>query len=53
MGRLEDLREQAVEYLARHLGFQIPDEVADGCRRAICSSSRRSRASGAPTRASC
>jgi uncharacterized protein (TIGR04552 family) len=28
--RLEDLRERAVEYLERHLGFRIPDEVAEG-----------------------
>jgi uncharacterized protein (TIGR04552 family) len=30
MARLEDLREQAVEYCERHLGFNIPVEVADG-----------------------
>lgn len=30
MHRLEMLREQAVEYLERHLAFRIPDEVADG-----------------------
>jgi uncharacterized protein (TIGR04552 family) len=30
MNRLADLREQAVEYLERHLNFRIPDEVADG-----------------------
>jgi uncharacterized protein (TIGR04552 family) len=30
MERLAALREQAVEYLERHLGFRIPDEVADG-----------------------
>jgi uncharacterized protein (TIGR04552 family) len=30
MARLGALREQAVEYLERHLGFRIPDEVADG-----------------------
>src|SRR4051812_8884054 len=30
MARLGVLREQAVEYLERHLGFRIPDEVADG-----------------------
>jgi uncharacterized protein (TIGR04552 family) len=30
MARLSALREQAVEYLERHLGFRIPDEVADG-----------------------
>jgi uncharacterized protein (TIGR04552 family) len=28
--RLAELRELAVEYLERHLGFQIPDEVAHG-----------------------
>ena len=28
--RLGELREAAVEYLERHLGFQIPDEVAHG-----------------------
>jgi uncharacterized protein (TIGR04552 family) len=28
--RLADLRELAVEYLERHLGFNIPDEVASG-----------------------
>jgi uncharacterized protein (TIGR04552 family) len=28
MRRLAELRELAVEYLERHLGFQIPDEVA-------------------------
>jgi uncharacterized protein (TIGR04552 family) len=28
--RLTELRELAVEYLERHLGFQIPDEVAHG-----------------------
>jgi uncharacterized protein (TIGR04552 family) len=30
MDRLDALREQAVEYLERHLGFRIPDEVAEG-----------------------
>jgi uncharacterized protein (TIGR04552 family) len=30
MRRLAELREMAVEYLERHLGFQIPDEVAHG-----------------------
>jgi uncharacterized protein (TIGR04552 family) len=30
MRRLIELRELAVEYLERHLGFQIPDEVANG-----------------------
>jgi uncharacterized protein (TIGR04552 family) len=30
MARLNDLREQAVEYLERHLGFRIPDELAEG-----------------------
>jgi uncharacterized protein (TIGR04552 family) len=30
MQRLEELREQSVEYLERHLGFRIPDEVAEG-----------------------
>ena len=30
MRRLGELREAAVEYLERHLGFQIPDEVAHG-----------------------
>jgi len=30
MARLEDLREQAVEYCERHLGFNIPTEVAEG-----------------------
>jgi uncharacterized protein (TIGR04552 family) len=30
MRRLGELRESAVEYLERHLGFQIPDEVAHG-----------------------
>jgi uncharacterized protein (TIGR04552 family) len=30
MSRFADLREQAVEYLERHLNFRIPDEVADG-----------------------
>jgi uncharacterized protein (TIGR04552 family) len=30
MRRLNELREAAVEYLERHLGFQIPDEVAHG-----------------------
>jgi len=30
MRRMAELREQAVEYLERHLGFQIPDEVAHG-----------------------
>src|SRR4029079_19276104 len=28
--RLADLREAAVEYLERHLGFHIPEEVAAG-----------------------
>lgn len=28
--RLDDLRDQAVEYLERYLGFRIPDEVAEG-----------------------
>lgn len=28
--RLEDLREQAVEYLERYLGFRVPEEVASG-----------------------
>ena len=30
MGRLEDLREQAVEYCERHLGINIPLEVESG-----------------------
>jgi uncharacterized protein (TIGR04552 family) len=30
MRRLAELRELAVEYLERHLGFSIPDEVAHG-----------------------
>jgi uncharacterized protein (TIGR04552 family) len=30
MSRLTALRDQAVEYLERHLGFRIPDELADG-----------------------
>ena len=30
MRRLGELREAAVEYLERHLGLQIPDEVAHG-----------------------
>jgi len=30
MARLEDLRDMAVEYLERHLGFRIPPEVAEG-----------------------
>ncbi|MDX2023973.1 MAG: TIGR04552 family protein [Deltaproteobacteria bacterium] len=30
INRLEDLRERAVEYLERHLGFRIPDELAEG-----------------------
>jgi uncharacterized protein (TIGR04552 family) len=30
MARLEDLRERAVEYCERHLGFNIPLEVAEG-----------------------
>jgi len=30
MARLEDLREQTVEYCERHLGFNIPPEVEDG-----------------------
>jgi uncharacterized protein (TIGR04552 family) len=30
MSRLDDLRGEAVEYLERHLGFRLPDEVADG-----------------------
>jgi uncharacterized protein (TIGR04552 family) len=30
MARLDDLRDQAVEYLERHLGFRLPDEVVDG-----------------------
>jgi uncharacterized protein (TIGR04552 family) len=30
MQRLSDLREQAVEYLERHLEFRIPEEVASG-----------------------
>jgi uncharacterized protein (TIGR04552 family) len=30
MARLADLRDQAVEYLERHLGFRIPEEVASG-----------------------
>ena len=38
MRRLGELREEAVEYLERHLGFQIPDEVATACRRATCCS---------------
>lgn len=29
MTRLEDLREQAVEYLERHLNFRIPEEIAE------------------------
>jgi uncharacterized protein (TIGR04552 family) len=30
MRRLNELRDAAVEYLERHLGFQIPDELAHG-----------------------
>ena len=30
MERLSDLRDQAVEYLERHLEFRIPEEVASG-----------------------
>jgi uncharacterized protein (TIGR04552 family) len=30
MTRLDDLRAESVEYLERHLGFRIPEEVADG-----------------------
>jgi uncharacterized protein (TIGR04552 family) len=30
MDRLEDLREQACEYLTRNFGYRIPDEVARG-----------------------
>jgi uncharacterized protein (TIGR04552 family) len=30
MRRMAELRELAVEYLERHLGFQIPDELAHG-----------------------
>jgi len=30
MGRLEDLRDEAVEYCERHLGFNIPPELAEG-----------------------
>jgi uncharacterized protein (TIGR04552 family) len=30
MMRLDDLRDQSVEYLERHLNFRIPDEVAEG-----------------------
>jgi uncharacterized protein (TIGR04552 family) len=30
MDRLEDLRQEAVEYLERHLDFRIPDELVDG-----------------------
>jgi uncharacterized protein (TIGR04552 family) len=30
MARLDDIRAEAVEYLERHLGFRIPDEVAEG-----------------------
>ncbi len=30
MNRLNELRDAAVEYLERHLGLQIPDEVAHG-----------------------
>jgi uncharacterized protein (TIGR04552 family) len=30
MGRLDDLRSEAVEYLERHLGFRLPDDIADG-----------------------
>jgi uncharacterized protein (TIGR04552 family) len=30
MDRLDELREQAVEYLERHLGLRIPEEVAEG-----------------------
>lgn len=29
INRLEDLRERAVDYLERHLGFRIPDELAE------------------------
>jgi len=30
MDRLEDLREEAVDYLERHLGMRIPEEVVSG-----------------------
>jgi uncharacterized protein (TIGR04552 family) len=30
LGRLDDLRDQAVEYLERHLELRVPDEVAEG-----------------------
>jgi uncharacterized protein (TIGR04552 family) len=30
MDRLEDLRQEAVEYLERHLDFRIPDELVEG-----------------------
>jgi uncharacterized protein (TIGR04552 family) len=30
IGRLEDLRGEAVEYLERHLNFRIPDELVEG-----------------------
>lgn len=30
MGRLDDLREQSVEYLERYLDLRIPDELAEG-----------------------
>ena len=30
MDRLEELRSEAVEYLRRHFGYRIPDEIAEG-----------------------
>jgi hypothetical protein len=54
MRRLGELREAAVEYLERHLGFQIPDEVAHGVppRDLLLIASQKGPAAH-PTRASC
>jgi len=53
MARLEALREQAVDYLEHHLGFHIPEEVAERIpARDSCWWLRRM-ASGAPMPAWC
>ena len=45
LDRLEQLREEAVDYLQRNFGFRIPDEIAERCtiRDLFLHASRRSR----------
>ena len=45
MERLENVRAEAVEYLTRHFGYRIPDEVAEGvpAHELLLLASRRAR----------